>query len=421
MILLVLFINNIISTGDIKFHIDHTIFRSESTNVTAVEFYYAIPFEELIYKVQAETIFSQYQTTLKIRNLNLPDSLSEIKENRFIIPSFRYARAHNLRVLDRLTYFLKPGEYEYEFTIQCSTKIGSTSDRFTVGDDSLKFKISSLLLAHNIIPDTTPNLFNKNNFLIIPNPECRYQAPGKTLFGYIEIYGDSVGGDYLINYRVVNLKGETVKMMEYREARISKSQTHIWRMNIGNLEPGDYILTVDIKDLMSGQVAQTSKRFSVVKEKITPYRPVEVVRGKYYRAIKYLVSEKEYKKFLSYSAEGQEAYLSNFWKQNNYEEFESRIEYANEFFSIGPKKGMDTDRGRIYIKYGPPDEKISHTFETGYRPNEHWIYYNTGYHFIFVDIKQNSDYELIYSSTNKERTDPNWERYINPDELKSLE
>ena len=41
------------------------------------------------------------------------------------------------------------------------------------------------------------------------------------------------------------------------------------------------------------------------------------------------------------------------------EEFYERIAYANEHFSSG-KPGRLTDRGRIYIKFGKPDEIESH-------------------------------------------------------------
>lgn len=64
-----------------------------------------------------------------------------------------------------------------------------------------------------------------------------------------------------------------------------------------------------------------------------------------------------------------EQFIEEFWRRRNpnpgsgyneyKEEYYRRIAYANEHFSSGIP-GWKTDRGRIYIMYGPPDEIDSH-------------------------------------------------------------
>src|SRR6185436_8193981 len=64
-----------------------------------------------------------------------------------------------------------------------------------------------------------------------------------------------------------------------------------------------------------------------------------------------------------------EQFIQLFWRQrdpdpdtveNEYkDEFYERVAYANEHFSSG-KAGRLTDRGRIYIKFGKPDDVESH-------------------------------------------------------------
>jgi GWxTD domain-containing protein len=48
-----------------------------------------------------------------------------------------------------------------------------------------------------------------------------------------------------------------------------------------------------------------------------------------------------------------------------------RIEYADQRFTSGSTKGSETDRGRCYIRYGPPDEIESHPGK-----GENWLYRN---------------------------------------------
>jgi GWxTD domain-containing protein len=58
------------------------------------------------------------------------------------------------------------------------------------------------------------------------------------------------------------------------------------------------------------------------------------------------------------------------------EEHYRRIGYANDHFGTGNTPGWKTDRGRIYIRYGPPDEIESHPAggEAHTYPYEQWRY-----------------------------------------------
>jgi hypothetical protein len=68
------------------------------------------------------------------------------------------------------------------------------------------------------------------------------------------------------------------------------------------------------------------------------------------------------------------------------DEFYERIEYANERFREG-KPGWKTDRGRIYIYFGPPDriERYPMTQNVGARAVEQWIYYRYQFGIEFID------------------------------------
>lgn len=66
------------------------------------------------------------------------------------------------------------------------------------------------------------------------------------------------------------------------------------------------------------------------------------------------------------------------------EEYFRRITYAKEHFG-GADKGYRSDRGRIYVIYGPPDNIVSRPFEIDARASETWYYYSLGREFTFVD------------------------------------
>lgn len=86
--------------------------------------------------------------------------------------------------------------------------------------------------------------------------------------------------------------------------------------------------------------------------------------------VRWIISDQERKAFLGLSNdEERDAFIEQFWRRRNpdpqspdnsyREEIYRRIAYANEHFAAG-KPGWMTDRGHMYIAWGPPDSKDSH-------------------------------------------------------------
>ncbi len=88
------------------------------------------------------------------------------------------------------------------------------------------------------------------------------------------------------------------------------------------------------------------------------------------QTVRWIITDKERKAFLSLTNdEERDAFIENFWrrrnpnpdsKYNSYrEKIYQRIAYANAHFADG-EPGWETDRGMIYIKYGPPTSIDAH-------------------------------------------------------------
>jgi GWxTD domain-containing protein len=86
--------------------------------------------------------------------------------------------------------------------------------------------------------------------------------------------------------------------------------------------------------------------------------------------VAYIITDEERKAFKKLATdEEREQFIESFWRrrdpdpdteENEYRElYYERIAYANEHYSSGAP-GWKTDRGRIYIKFGKPDEVESH-------------------------------------------------------------
>jgi GWxTD domain-containing protein len=71
-----------------------------------------------------------------------------------------------------------------------------------------------------------------------------------------------------------------------------------------------------------------------------------------------------------------------------------RIEYAIKHFSHGDK-GYRSDRGRVYVKLGPPDNIESMPFESDSHGYEKWYYYAQNLELTFYDVNGFGEYKLI--------------------------
>ncbi len=118
---------------------------------------------------------------------------------------------------------------------------------------------------------------------------------------------------------------------------------------------------------------QKKRQKALEKELQSPYR--RWLNG----PVGYIITPQERAAFLKLTTDAErEQFIESFWERRNpnpgsayneyKEEFYRRVAYANEHFSSGIP-GWKTDRGRIYIMYGPPDEISSHPSGGTYTPS----------------------------------------------------
>lgn len=144
----------------------------------------------------------------------------------------------------------------------------------------------------------------------------------------------------------------------------------------------------------------------------------------------YIITDEEKSAFKHLQTdEEREQFVEQFWKrrdptpdteENEYkEELYRRIAYSNEHYASGIP-GWKTDRGMIYIKYGPPDEIDSHPSggsyqrpmeegggETSTYPFEDWRYryldgIGSDINIEFVDTTMTGEYHMTMDPSEKD-------------------
>jgi GWxTD domain-containing protein len=124
-------------------------------------------------------------------------------------------------------------------------------------------------------------------------------------------------------------------------------------------------------------------------------------------ALQYLMSENEFDDFMGLSNKERRKAFEDFWKKRDptpltayneaMAEYYRRCDHAMESFStLSQANGIKTDRGRIYILYGPPT-RTDRVLNPSTAPQETWYYDGLRRKFVFVDQSRSGNYRLFSS------------------------
>ncbi len=302
------------------------------------------------------------------------------------------------------------------------------NDRITLSDIEVG---SSIIRSNNRKSD-----FYKNTLEIIPNPSNVFGYGSSKLGYYIELYNVSAAGtegNININVNIVDLDGNLQMEKSYNRPKNNDSYVEVGFFDVSNLQKGYYTLIFSVSD--------RDKNYSVYRKKLLyidnpdridnfnakidalykvsryAHMPETELADKVAQAMYLLTNKQKYIVQNLKTVEAKRKWLFRFWYDKNLSEpefeteFEKRIAYCNDHFREGGKEGWKTDRGRIYIVYGPPEEVEKKALAAQTNPYQVWKYYNIqgGVSFYFVDEMGLGQYRLVHSTHKDEVYDPNWE------------
>lgn len=133
---------------------------------------------------------------------------------------------------------------------------------------------------------------------------------------------------------------------------------------------GIEFVKAEVLPAIAGAPAGHSESMAALAALFSPYTPstpaqLGVTWGKWLAEdVAYIITPEERREFLSLSSDAQrEDFAVRFWQRRGRAakvEHYRRIEYANRRFRSSAVPGWRTDRGRLYIVMGPPDEVEVH-------------------------------------------------------------
>jgi len=411
-----------------------------------VEFYYGIWRDKLAFAQVADSAVwqAEFEVLLVLTDtLGAPvDSLRRSMATR--VATEAEARRSDVSIFDVMPLLVPPGVYGATVTVtdlvadvsgtaKVDTvrvrRFGNVGDSLLLSDVQLAYRID--FVRDTVVARNAQKV--KNGYYVEPNPASVYAPADSVLFYYAELYNlQPEPTSYRVRMWILNTAGDVLKQLDPRFApRLGESALLTYGLSIADLAPGlRYQLAVEVDH---GDRSVAARKYFWLKQgAASPTASAEVpftdADAKFNeKFLAHIATTEEMREYRALSLEGKRRFVLDFWARRDtipstpeneaYQEHARRFAIANERFARSLTKrddGWNTDRGRIYILYGPPDDIIYSSSSIGSLPWERWEYRQLegGVYFIFLDENNLGFFRLVHSNKQGEKQDPDWEQKI---------
>ncbi len=428
--------------GRASFRLDADLARfSASDSLMYVELYYGLPEAGITYRRDSTGYRGAAEMTLTVG-----DSSGVIASRSWVLPrTFRDSTdlASPKNILSFESLALPAGEYRLGLSARDSidpSRRDSVSLPLTIVARPVRTgALSDIELCSRISPSgDRASPFYKNTLEVIPNPSRLYGEGLPVLHFYAEVYDldAAPGPPVALRASILDGSGREVALQSKAKPRTHPTSAEYGSMNVGSLPGGSYRFRLSLVDTVATPartVAVSEKKFFVFNPSVEAAGPDAVTsrQGRAFafmteaeaddeiRKLRYLAVDAEKRQMEQLAdVDAKRAFIGNFWAGRDAlpgsgrarEDYLGRIAAADAAYGERGKEGWLTDRGRIMVIYGKPDDIERHTSMSETRPYEIWEYRGLqgGVVFVFVDRLGFGSYRLVHSTHLNELRNENW-------------
>lgn len=357
----------------------------------------------------------------------------------------------NFQFIDQQRFQLANGSYDLEIQLSDKNKTVAAApytQPIVVDFPTDKPSMSGVEMIKSYTKATeNPTTLTKSGYDLIPNIYNFYTGPEAKLGFYAELYGLGkaipAGQMFLLSYYIECFENNQ-KLNEFAKAKKETPKAVnvvLADINIKNLASGNYNLVIEARNANNEPVLMKKVFFQRTNPNpefnLTQIETTDV-QGTFAEKITSADSLKEYisctypvstgfeKDFIRFQMKKVDLptlqkYFYSFWVQRNPKEpeqawlgYKNQVRTAEANFATKIKRGYQTDRGRVFLQYGPPNAREGHYAEPNTYPYEIWQYYtlnNTQRNKKFVFYSPDmvtADFLLLHSDAIGEQYDPRW-------------
>lgn len=384
------------------FYFDALVFAGDDSAMSRLDVYVQVPYPSLQFVRNGDEYAASYEETIGIYDGNDELVMEKIAIERVRLNNFQETTNPSRHNLTQRFFRLKPGAYSVRVRIRDEETKKTTNLQRNVNVRPLwnsMLAMSDIMLVSRLSTEGEKRT-------IVPNISGNVANLSEGFYLFSEIYNRTDCDSLDLSYRVKNAKNQEAlnERLSYPVVR-GRNQVFV-KINSASLSLGNY--TVGLQAMTCEKPGEQRYVTPVVTHAFSVYwsgMPTSIqdldlaIDQLVYKAdsreIGYMKSaptlEEKRKRFIEFWKK----YDSNPLTERNedMEEYYRRVEIANKNFSHY-RDGWRTDRGMVYIMFGPPSSIDRHPFESNAKPYEIWYYNELNYRFLFVDQTGFGDYRL---------------------------
>lgn len=364
--------------------------------------------------------------------------------------------------IDNQRFSLDNGQYLLELVVMDNANKESKAvhkEKITIDLKRAKRVYNSeIQVLESFHKTSTPSAVSKNGYELIPYNINYFPKSQNSLKFYLETYNlDTVLGKqskFVYSYYIEN--SENLKKQRdlagFQKQNSAKINPLLAQMDITKLISGNYNLVVEVRD--SANIIQMQKKWffqrqSDAKENLdieTDFNASKAITVEQFfnsfndkDSLKQFVEclwprstmkEREWQQtqIVKKDPALMRSYLIEYWKSEAgdslnpmtmWSDYYKSVLEANALLKCGKQKGYYTDRGRVYLQYGKPNQRTQVNSEPNTYPYEIWQYYQiydkttgrffSNKKFVFANFAIADDcFQLIHSDVRGEMYDERW-------------
>lgn len=374
---------------------------------------------------------------------------SVIKSDAYILesPLIKDSVIDDFYEVKRFT--IEPGDYDLRIELtdlnNPKSKTGG-KQKIKIDDFKISPSISDIEVAEYAYESDQENNFVKSGFHIIPLISNFYPTDLTKIPAYFEVYNSDRIGDSIVGIIQKIINDDTDEELEdfatFTRAKPASVLPFFKKMDISKLPTGNYRMEIILTDRKLNTIAKNSYSFQRSNDLEIEFNPENIVLDPafqktitddsvfyYLESLIPIAKPAEIKNIIStYKTKDKQKsrkHIQAFWIQtsgkdsyNAWVKYKIQVQQAERMYHTNYQQGFETDRGRVYLKYGAPNNIITKETSPSEYPYEIWTYNKIGKfsnrRFVFYnpDLVNNA-YRLLHSDMLGELKNPAWQQTLN--------
>lgn len=426
-------------------------YRAES-NITQVKAFVQIPLNLLQPTEEREGGILSYQVSIQVKDSTGLTLEHDAWPQQHVAADLREPGAFTVNVAE---FPVRPGKYRVDVTLRDSV----AGREYTAGTNVIGFgqspDASDLVLSPRMRPiqgdSMDPTEFKSGQFLVTSVARLRLTPLKSTAFYLLEVYHEQADSGSM-RVAISDSSGGVVVQTPPNPIKTAAGGGVLrGQLNLEGLPAGDYTLKVSVA-MADGRTFDRSARFTMANLQRTVTQQAirselsRITDSGYFAAmseeqldnaeepLQLIASGRDLRAYKGATLTGKRRFMTEFWQKRDpdpsterneaRERFYGAIQFADSNFrELGQSTipGWKTDRGRIFTKYGLPDDSL-HRVQPGLAPPYLvWRYTRgKGYWYIFADRNGLGAFKLIHTNDLAEAGRPDWMEIIGADAVRDV-